>query len=204
MIFEDARAYHTTGITTALSERAAAEVSASLAAARSRGILTSYDLNFRGRLWSPEEARRIQEPLMPCIDVLITTEEDARTVFGVTSDSYRDVAWTLADRYGFRVVTITVRGDISVLHNTWTAIAFSDGVFVDDRTYDIELVDRVGGGDAYAAGFLYGMLTGDVEKAVRYGNAFSALKQTSWGDFNFATLAEVESQLEGAGLRISR
>jgi 2-dehydro-3-deoxygluconokinase len=101
-------------------------------------------------------------------------------------------------------VTITLRGDLSVRRNTWSAIAYSDGVFVDDRTYELELVDRVGGGDAYASGFLYGLLTGDVDKGVRYGNAFSALKQASWGDFNFATLGEVEAQLAGSGSRIVR
>ena len=104
----------------------------------------------------------------------------------------------------FKIVTITVRGDVSVLRNTWTAIAYSEGGFVDDRTYDLELVDRVGGGDAYAAGFLYGLLTGDVDKGVRYGNAFSALKQASWEDFNYATRAEVEALLQGAGTRIAR
>lgn len=141
---------------------------------------------------------------MGIIDVLITTEEDAKVVFGVTGADYREVARTLADRFGFKVVTITLRGDTSVLRNTWTAIAYSDGAFAGDRTYDLELVDRVGGGDAYAAGFLYGLLTGDIEKGVRYGNAFSALKQASWEDFNYATLAEVEAQLGGSGSRIVR
>jgi 2-dehydro-3-deoxygluconokinase len=114
------------------------------------------------------------------------------------------VATKLVDEFGFQVVTITVRGNPSVWRNTWTSITYADGNFYGDRTYDIELVDRVGGGDAYSAGFLYGYLTGDVEKAIRYGNAFSALKQTTWGDFNWATLEEVERQLKGAGLRITR
>ncbi|MGA3031422.1 MAG: sugar kinase [Candidatus Limnocylindrales bacterium] len=203
-ILADARAFHTTGITPALGERTTAETVASLATARKLGLVTAYDLNFRGRLWSPDRARAVQEPLMQYVDVLVTTEEDAETVFGITGTDYREVARKLADRYGFKVVTITIRGDLSVLRNTWTAIAYSDGVFVDDRTYELELVDRIGGGDAYAAGFLYGLLTGNVEKGVRYGNAFSALKQASWEDFNYATLAEVEAQLRGAGSRIVR
>jgi 2-dehydro-3-deoxygluconokinase len=203
-ILAGARAYHTTGITPALGERTAEEVSTSLAAARAAGLLTSYDLNYRRKLWSPERARTVQEPLMSLVDVLITTEEDAKVVFGVTGADYREVARSLSDRFGFKVVTITLRGDLSVLRNTWTAIAYSDGAFVGDRTYDLELVDRVGGGDAYAAGFLYGLLIGDIEKGVRYGNAFSALKQASWEDFNYATLAEVEAQLGGSGSRIVR
>ncbi len=203
-ILTGARAFHTTGITPALGERTAAETAASLAAARKLGLLTSYDLNFRGRLWSAERARAVQEPLMQHVDVLITTEEDTETVFGITGADYAEVARKLADRFGFKVVTITIRGDSSVLRNTWTAIAYADGAIVDDRVYDLELVDRVGGGDAYAAGFLYGLLTGDVHKGVRYGNAFSAIKQASWEDFNYASLNEVEAQLKGAGSRIVR
>ena len=91
-----------------------------------------------------------------------------------------------------------------MLRNTWTAIAYADGIDYDDRTYDIEIVDRVGGGDAYAAGFIYGWLTGDVAKGVRYGNAFSAVQQTIPGDLAWVTLREVEAQLSGAGLRIAR
>jgi 2-dehydro-3-deoxygluconokinase len=203
-IFAGARAYHTTGITTALGEATAEQVTRSLTAARAAGLTTSYDLNFRQKLWTPARARSIQEPLMSLVDVLVTTEEDAEVVFGITGSDYSDVARKLADRFGFKVVTITIRGDLSVLHNTWTAIACADGKIVDDRVYDLELVDRVGGGDAYAAGFIYGLLTGDVAKGVRYGNAFSAIKQASWDDFNFATLAEVEAQLKGAGSRIVR
>ena len=141
---------------------------------------------------------------MGLVDILITTEEDANKVFGIAGDDYREVARKLVDRFGFKVVTITLRGDQSVLRNSWTSIAYAGGEIVDDRTYEIELVDRIGGGDAYAAGFLYGYLTGDLTKAVRYGNAFSALKQTSWGDFNWATLAEVETQISGTTTRISR
>jgi 2-dehydro-3-deoxygluconokinase len=203
-IFEGARAYHTTGITTALGEATAEQVARSLTAARAAGLTTSYDLNFRQKLWTPAKARSIQEPLMELVDVLVTTEEDAEVVFGITGSDYSEVARRLADRFGFKIVTITIRGDLSVLHNTWTAIACADGKIVDDRVYDLELVDRVGGGDAYAAGFIYGLLTGDVTRGVRYGNAFSAIKQASWDDFNFATLAEVEAQLKGAGSRIVR
>jgi len=203
-ILSGARLYHTTGISTALSDRTGEEVSASLHVAHDAGLTVSYDLNFRAKLWTADQARAIQEPLMELVDVLITTEEDAKKVFGVEGEDYREVARKLADRFGFKVVTITIRGDQSVLRNSWTAIAYADGVDVADRTYDIELVDRIGGGDAYAAGFLYGYLTGDVARAVRYGNAFSALKQSSWGDFNWATLAEVEAQLSGVSTRISR
>ena len=203
-IMTGARLYHTTGISAALSDRTATEVETSLKAARAAGLVVSYDLNYRAKLWDPARALAVQAPLMGFVDILITTEEDARVVFGITGDDYPEVARKLADRFGFKVVTITIRGDQSVLRNTWTAIACVDGECIDDRTYEIEVVDRVGGGDAYAAGFLYGYLTGDVAKGVRYGNAFSALKQTTFGDFSWATPAEVEAQLAGAGPRIVR
>jgi 2-dehydro-3-deoxygluconokinase len=203
-ILQGARAFHATGITAALGDRTSAEVKAALTAARAAGLTTSYDLNYRAKLWRPERAREVQEPLMGLVDVLVTTEEDTKTVFGITGADYRDVARRLADAYGFKVVTITLRGDTSVLRNTWTSIALADGVVHDDRTYDIELVDRVGGGDAYAAGFLYGLLTADVPTGVRYGDAFSALKQASWGDINYATLDEVDALLRGGGSRIVR
>jgi 2-dehydro-3-deoxygluconokinase len=203
-ILNGARLFHTSGITPALSPSAAAVTFEALQAARAAGCLVSYDLNYRAKLWSQEEARACQEPLMELVDILMTTEEDTARVFGITGDDYNQVAVKLAERFGFKAVTITLRDNPSVWRNTWTAIAYADDRLYSDRTYDIEVVDRVGGGDAYGAGFLYGYLTGDVEKGVRYGNAFSALGQTAWGDLNWATLSEVKSQLMGAGLRITR
>ncbi|MFB0545438.1 MAG: PfkB family carbohydrate kinase [Anaerolineae bacterium] len=203
-VFTDCKLFHTSGITPALSDTAAEVTAEALKAAKEAGCKVSYDLNYRARLWSQEKARECQTPLMDYVDILITTEEDTERVFGIKGEDYKEVAAKLADRFKFEVVTITLRGTPSVWRNTWTAIAYADGKFHDDVTYDIEVVDRVGGGDSYTSGFLYGYLTGDVEKGVRYGNAFSALKQTSWSDFNWSTLAEVEKQLKGAGLRISR
>jgi 2-dehydro-3-deoxygluconokinase len=203
-ILGGARLFHTTGITAALSDRAADEVRASMETAHRLGVLVTYDLNYRARLWTEDKARAVQEPLMANVDVLITTEEDTRRVFGIEGSDYEEVARKLADRFGIKVVTITLRGDHSVLRNGWTAIAYADGAIVRDQTYEIEIVDRVGGGDAYAAGFVYGLLNADVATGVRYGNAFSALKQTIWSDFCWATLGEVEALLAGSGPRIVR
>jgi len=203
-VFTDCKLFHTSGITPALSDSAAEVTADALKAAKEAGCLVSYDLNYRGKLWSQKKARDCQTPLMDYVDVLITTEEDTERVFDITGQDYREVAVKLAEKFGFKVATITLRGTPSVWRNTWTAIAYANGRFYDDVTYDIEIVDRLGGGDSYSAGFIYGYLTGDVEKGVRYGNAFSALKQTSWSDFNWSTLEEVERQLKGAGLRITR
>jgi len=203
-VFQGARWFHTSGITPALSPGAAQVTAEALQAAKKAGCKVSYDLNYRARLWTEEEARKCQEPLMEYVDVLFSTEEDTRKVLGITGKDYREVAQKLADRFKFEVVCITLREDISVLRNRWTAIAYAAGKIYDDRTYDVEIVDRVGAGDSYTAGFIYGYLTGDVAKGVKYGNAYSALKHSIPSDINWATLSEVENLLKGGGLRISR
>jgi 2-dehydro-3-deoxygluconokinase len=218
-VFAGARWFHTSGITPALSDSAAAVTREALEAAKRAGVTVSYDLNYRGKLWSPDKAQAVQEPLMEFIDVLITTEEDTGVVFkikasGATDDqgfkeisvgSYKEVAQRLQEKFKFKAVAITLRENPLVWRNTWSAIAYADGKFYDDVKYDLEIVDRVGGGDSFSAGFVYGYLAKNTyEAAVRYGNAFSALKQTIPGDFNWATLDEVEKLLKGASLRVAR
>jgi len=203
-VLKGARWFHTSGITPALSPGAAQVTVEALQTAKKVGCKVSYDLNYRSRLWTEEEARKCQEPLMEHIDVLFSTEEDTRKVLGITGKDYREVAQKLAENFNFEVVCITLREDVSVLRNRWTAIAYSAGKIYDDRTYDVEIVDRIGAGDSYTAGFIYGYLTGDVAKGVKYGNAYSALKHSTPGDANWATLKEVENLLKGGGLRISR
>ncbi|MBN1315033.1 MAG: sugar kinase [Anaerolineales bacterium] len=203
-IFKGAKLFHVSGITPALSDNAATVTKSALKAAKRSGLVVSYDLNYRARLWSQEKAREIQIPYMEYIDILITTEADTRCIFGIEGDDYKQVAVKLADSFGFKAITITLRETPSVWRNTWSAIAYSGGVLYDTATYDIEVVDRVGSGDNYTAGFLYGYLTDGVEKGVQIGAAFSALKQTSWGDFNWTTREEVDALIEGSGLRIVR
>jgi 2-dehydro-3-deoxygluconokinase len=214
-----AKWFHVSGITPALSDSAAAVTREALQAARAAGVMVSYDLNYRAKLWSPEKAQAVQEPLMPYVDVLITTEEDTGVVFKikpegkpdagsftkVSAESYRQVAERLQQKYGFKAVAVTLRENPLVWRNTWTAIAYAEGKYHDDVKYDLEIVDRIGGGDSFSAGFIYGFLTKkSYDAAVRYGNAFSALKHSNPGDFNWATLAEVESLLKGASLRVAR
>jgi len=142
---------------------------------------------------------------MASIDILITTEEDTNVVFGIKEKDYEAAAEKLAETFKLKVVAITLREDLSVLRNNWTAIAYYDGKIFRDRKYEVEIVDRVGAGDSFTAGFLYGWIREkDVQKGVQYGNAFAALKHSVPGDFNWSTKDEVEAQLKGAGLRISR
>ena len=206
-VLEGASWFHTSGITPALSDSAAAVTLEALKTAKEMGCRVSYDLNYRAKLWSQEKARSVQEPFMQYVNVLITTEEDTQRVFGIKSDDYKKVAEQLAERFNFEAITITLRGTPSVWRNTWSAFAYAAGKLYEDVTYDIEVVDRLGAGDNYTAGFLYGYLTEGVEKAVRWGNAFSALKHTSWSDFNWTTREEAETLLKGskgASLRIAR
>lgn len=204
-VFTGSRHFHVSGITPALSASAAEVTAEALKAAKKAGCTISYDLNYRKKLWVPADAKRVQEPMMADVDILITTEEDTHVVFGIQEKDYEAVAEKLARTFKFDAVAITLREDLSVWRNHWTAIAYHDGKIIRDRKYEVEIVDRVGAGDSFTAGFLYGwMKDKDVEKGVRYGNAFAALKHTVPGDFNWATLEEVEVQLKGAGLRISR
>jgi len=204
-VFNGSKHFHMSGITPALSASATQVTAEALKAAKKAGCTVSYDLNYRKKLWTPADAKKVQEPMMADVDVLITTEEDTNVVFGIKEKDYEAAAERLAQTFKFKIVAITLREDLSVLRNNWTAIAYQDGRIYKDRKYEVEIVDRVGAGDSFTAGFLYIWIKEkDVQKGVRYGNAFAALKHTLPGDFNWSTLEEVENQLKGAGLRISR
>ena len=213
-IFEGARWFHVSGITPALSDAAARVTAEALTAAKAAGLTVSYDLNYRRKLWSPERARAVQEPLMRFVDVLITTEEDTRVVFGVDGgprggaasvESFEPVARHLQERFKFKAVAITLRENPRVLLNTWSAFVLADGRRHDAPRYEVEVVDRIGAGDAFSAGFIYGALTiGGWDAAVRYGTALSALKHSIPGDFSLSTRDDVEQLMKGASLRVSR
>lgn len=216
-IFGGARWFHVSGITPALSESAAAVTAEALGAAKAAGLTVSYDLNYRSKLWSADRARAIQEPLMRFVDVLITTEEDTRVVFGapgghrangyasVDAQSFEPVARSLQDRFGFAAVAITLRENPGVWRNTWSAFVVADGKRHDAARYEVEVVDRIGAGDAFSAGFIVGALVaGGWEAAVRYGAALSALKHSIPGDFSLSTREDLEQVLKGSGLRVAR
>lgn len=214
-IFEGARWFHVSGITPALSDSAARVTAEALGAAKAGGLTVSYDLNYRRKLWSPERARAVQEPLMRLVDVLITTEEDTRVVFGVGDDSpagasasvasFEPVARLLQERFKFAAVAITLRENPRVWLNTWSAFVIADGRRHDAPQYEVEVVDRIGAGDAFSAGLIFGALEiGGWDAAVRYGTALSALKHSCPGDFSRSTRDEVEQLMKGASLRVSR
>lgn len=202
--FSGARWFHTSGITAALSESSAMATREAAGAAKAAGLTISIDLNYRARLWSQEKARAVMTHLMDDVDVLITTEEDTERVFGITGRDYDEVARTLAERFALDAVVITLRETPSVWRNTWSAIVLAGGQIHRSPVFDLELVDRVGAGDAFAGGYIFGHMTGGPEMGVRYGAAISSLKQTNPGDLCWATRDEVERVLGGGSLRIVR
>jgi 2-dehydro-3-deoxygluconokinase len=214
--FQGANWFHTSGITPALSDSAAATTAEALAAAKAAGLSVSYDLNYRSKLWSAERARAVQEPLLQHVDVLIATEEDTRIVLGIgaagperfdrlDADEFAGVARAIHERFGIGVVAITLRANPLVWQNSWSALLFAQSQLHRAPRYEVEIVDRVGAGDAFSAGLIFARLRGDDwERALRLATALSALKHTVPGDFSQATLDEVERLLAGASLRVSR
>jgi 2-dehydro-3-deoxygluconokinase len=159
-------------------------------------------MNYRARLWTKEEARACMSKLLAQAHILISTSDDLETVFGFGGDE-AEVARKTRDAFGNDIVAITIRKAPTVLHGYWSSLALADRVYT-GRVTELELVDRVGSGDAYTAGFLYGYLTGDVQKAVEYGDAMSVLKHTIPGDPAYVTLEEVERMTTSLATKIQR
>jgi 2-dehydro-3-deoxygluconokinase len=164
----------------------------------------SIDVNYRAKLWSEAEAKRVMTALVEHTDILITTEEDTRRVFGIEGPDYREVARELQSRFALKAVAVTLRETLSVWRNRWSAFALAGDDVFEGPTYEVEVVDRLGAGDSFSAGLLWGYLQGDIAKGVAYGTAFSALKHSIPGDFHWGTLAEVKAIVKGGGLRIQR
>jgi 2-dehydro-3-deoxygluconokinase len=202
--FVGAKWFHVTGITPALSTSAAEAAHEALLAARAAKLKTSIDLNYRAKLWSQADAGKWMNASLPLCDVLITTEEDAERVLAVKGSDYEDVARQLAQRFPVEVVAITLRENPLVWKNKWTAIALHGGTLHRTRTYEVEIVDRLGAGDSFAAGLIHGLLDDDPQKGLDYGVAASALKHSIPGDFAWISREDVEAILKGPGLRISR
>lgn len=179
---------HLTGITPALGAGPHRLVERAIAEARRRGARISFDVNYRAKLWSPEAAREVIEPLVRGLDVVFVNDRDARTVFGAQGDP-ESVAPGLRERFrcGVLVLTLGPSGALAQDHST----------SVRQPAYSAEVVDRIGRGDAFAAGFLYGYLARGTADGLRYGSALAALKQTYPGDICYATVDEVEAVLRG-------
>ncbi len=211
-VFADAGWFHFTGITPALSDSAAAVSLEAAQAAKAAGVTVSCDLNFRKKLWSSQKANDVMSGLMASVDYCIANEEDAEKVFGIKAgetevtsgalehDRYIDVAKQLTDKFGFKGVAITLRESFSASRNGWSALFYTDGKANFSRRYEMEIVDRVGGGDSFAGGLIYALQTGkNASEAIEFAVAASCLKHSISGDYNLVTLKEVEALVGGDG-----
>lgn len=215
----DTRWFHTTGIVTALGEHTAEEVLAALKAAKKNGATTSYDLNYRSTLWSREDARNAAEQLMPYIDVILGNEEDFETMLGIKADgtdesfssidpqNYRKVADKVMEKYPHIIAVGTSLREVkTALLNNWQGCMMTkNGFFVSKKYDNIEINDRVGGGDSFASGLIWGMLQGQEEqKIIEFATAFSALCHTIRNDWNLVTREEAMALANGGSARVKR
>lgn len=209
-VLDGARWFHWTGITPALSDSLLATLRNGLETAKEMGITVSVDLNFRKKLWTEDKARIVLTDLVSYADILIGNEEDPIKVFGIKPEGtdvdkgllnvegYKDLAKILVERFGFDKVAITLRESISASENFWAACLFNGEEFIQGPRYHVPIVDRVGTGDAFAAGLIYGLLTGKSDsEALSFGVAAASLKHSIWGDFNISGVEEVERLAAG-------
>lgn len=210
--------FHVTGITPALGEKATAATISAVAAATRAGARISVDLNYRKKLWTQAQAQKVMRPLMRDVDVVIANEEDLQCVLGIDVEgadvtsgaldvqAYRRAAGRVTSELGPAVVAITLRESLSASDNGWSAVLWDGQTLHQSQRYVVRLVDRIGGGDSFAAGLIFGLVSGRPhDAALRFAVAASALKQTIPGDFNRVSLAEVDALAGGdASGRVQR
>ena len=221
-VFTNSGWFHWTGITPAVSESAAKTCGEALRVAKKMNLTISCDLNYRAKLWNwTNFPGKVMKNLVQYCDIVIGNEEDAAKVFGihapgadigsgkVDAEKYRTVCEALVKKMpNLKKVAITLRGSLSASHNSWSGVLWTEGKFLVIPSYDIlPIIDRVGAGDAFAAGLIYGLkaYSGDEQKALNFAVASSCLKHSILGDFNLATVLEVEALMEGeASGRVKR
>jgi 2-dehydro-3-deoxygluconokinase len=218
-IFQGVSWFHFTGITPALGGPVADICLAACKAAKEKNITVSCDLNYRKNLWSREKAGEVMGRLMPFVDLCIANEEDAADVFGIhaqntdittgkiSHEGYKGVAKALADRFGFKKgVAITLRESVSANDNNWAAMFFDGKEYYFSKKYAVRIVDRVGGGDSFGAGLIYGLLQGlPAQETLEFAVAASCLKHSIEGDFNCVSVEEVKKLAGGdASGRVQR
>ena len=202
-ILKESKFFHTSGITPALSHDCREVTIEAIEAAKNAGCEVGFDLNFRSKLWSADEARGCYEQLLDKVDILITTQFDAEEVFGYTGD-YEDIARRFSESFGIPVVAITLRGVKSVFKGTWTSLVYAGGELHTDEVYQVEIVDRFGAGDSFASGFIYGYLTNGLEQGLKIGNAMAAIKHSIPGDINWITMEDIQRVLKSKDFRVQR
>nr|MBC7243939.1 sugar kinase [Chloroflexota bacterium] len=202
--------FHFTGITPALSENCAKICEKACITAKQQGVKVSCDLNYRKSLWTPEEAQETMRPLMQYVDILFANEESSEKALGIKMDkssivgvkpdteAYAMLAHNLSGTFGFEKVAIPLREPISASVNNWSGLLYSNGEISIAKKYTIQIVDRIGAGDSFAAGLIYGLLHGmDDHTALEFATAASCLKHSIEFDFNLSTPDEVKAIMTG-------
>lgn len=219
-IFSGADWFHLTGVTPALGGELPAICEEACACAKKLGLTVSCDLNYRSKLWTKEDARSAMKKICQYVDVCVANEEDARDVFGIEAEctdvergmlnkaDYENVARRLSENLGFKKVSITLRTSINANQNKWAALLYDAGSDSSSYSpeYEMMIVDRLGGGDSFAAGLIYSLLRKSTDQeAVNFAAAAGCLKHSVEGDWNMVSVSEVESLLKGnASGRIQR
>jgi 2-dehydro-3-deoxygluconokinase len=219
-VMDGASWFHVSGITPALGANAAEATRRAITAARGAGVRVSVDLNYRKKLWTEIKARETMRPMMSDVDVVIANEEDLQSVLGVhvegaditggklDIDGFRAAAESVTRDFGPSLVAITLRESVSASDNGWSAALWdsASGTMQVSQRYEVRLVDRIGGGDSFAAGLIYGLVNRrSAEASLRFAVAASALKQTIPGDFNRVSVEEVDRLAGGdASGRVQR
>lgn len=199
-IFDGANWFHFTGITPALSDELAEICLDAAKNAKKLGLTVSCDPNYRAKLWSKDKASRVLMNLMPFVDVCITNVPQVSDVFGTTADNERELADKLIAKFEFKTVAFTRRESFSASDNGYSGALYTADGFAESRAYSMRIVDRVGGGDAFAAGLIYAMTHGyDLQKAVDFAVAAAVLKHSIEGDVAYITVDEIEQLAGGDG-----
>lgn len=211
-ILDGADWFHFTGITPALSDTLAEITFDALKTCRKKGITVSCDPNYRKALWSKEKAGKVMSEFMPYVNVIISNDGQADDLFGIRADGLdsnddsqryeasKSIAAKLKERFGFDKVALTFRESISASDNNWSAMIYDGCEYAFSKKYSLHIVDRVGGGDSFAAGLIYSLMTGKTPAdSIEFATAASALKHTVEGDVNIASVAEVESLIKTGG-----
>lgn len=217
-IFEGSEWFHFSGITPALSDNLAEICLMACKKAKELNITVSCDLNYRAKLWSQDKAQNVMSEIMEYVDVCIANEEDIEKVFGIKAgntdvdkgkldyDSYKLVADKLLNKFNLSKIACTLRTSISASDNKWTALLYDGNEFYQSKEYEIHIVDRVGGGDSFVAGLIYGFLNNFTnEDTLEFATATSCLKHSINGDFNLVSVDEVKNLASGnASGRVQR
>lgn len=211
-IFQGADWFHISGITPAISASGKILALESMRAAKQMGLTVSFDSNYRSNLWSIQEARECISELVQYADVYIGGPMDADKMFDInaaseyiidgqyTREAYLDICHQLTQKFGFKQIAMTMRGSISASDNTWQAMLYSEGCGYFSQEYRMHIVDRVGGGDSFASGLLYGLIKNlSSQETIEFATAASCLKHSIEGDVNRVTVEEVRRLMQGDG-----